>query len=151
MELGDAADSYPEVNNFAVLNSSLPEHHLSSYVTAKRSAGSSGKKHHRHDRSKWHFGIRSRSPPMEILLEIYKTLKVLGMEWLEKKTLGGLGGVNTRVKRDENGILKIEREKRLDGPGEIDLQKALGAYLIETRTRAQDVVVFRSHFPSAPC
>lgn len=35
-------------------------------------------------RSRWHFGIRSRSPPMEIMLELYRTLQVLGMEWREK-------------------------------------------------------------------
>jgi carbon catabolite-derepressing protein kinase len=30
---------------------------------------------------------------MEVVLEIYKTLKALGMEWKEKKNLGGLGGL----------------------------------------------------------
>lgn len=34
---------------------------------------------------KWHFGIRSRSPPMEVMLEIYKSLNGLGMEWKKKK------------------------------------------------------------------
>ncbi|KAF9067960.1 Pkinase-domain-containing protein [Rhodocollybia butyracea] len=144
-----AYDSNPEVNNFAVLNSSLPDqpteqHHLSSYVSAKRSAGSSGGRRHRQGdshRTKWHFGIRSRSPPMEIVLEIYKTLKVLGMEWLEKKTLGGLGGVKTKVVKAENGGTKIERVKDLDGNGEVDLRHASSVYFIETRTRVQDVVV----------
>ncbi|KAJ2937023.1 hypothetical protein H1R20_g78, partial [Candolleomyces eurysporus] len=77
---------------FAVLNSSLPEqlpeqHHLTSYVSAKRSGGrdKGDKKQHR---TKWHFGIRSRSPPMEVMLEIYRTLKTIGMEWKEKKNLG---------------------------------------------------------------
>ncbi|CAG8543697.1 13389_t:CDS:10 [Ambispora leptoticha] len=32
-------------------------------------------------RSKWHFGIRSRSPPLEVMLEIYRALKNLGMDW----------------------------------------------------------------------
>ncbi|KAJ3093034.1 Protein kinase [Quaeritorhiza haematococci] len=32
-------------------------------------------------RSKWHFGIRSRSPPFDIMLEIYRALKNLGMQW----------------------------------------------------------------------
>lgn len=36
-------------------------------------------------RPKWHFGIRSRSPPMEVMLEIYKTLAVLGMQWKRKE------------------------------------------------------------------
>ncbi|KAF5345498.1 hypothetical protein D9757_013510 [Collybiopsis confluens] len=151
-------DSNPEVNTFAVLDSSLPkqestveQHHLSSYVSAKRSAGSSGQgKRHRHGgggagdphRTKWHFGIRSRSPPMEIVLEIYKTLKVLGMEWLEKKNLGGLGGVSAKVvKNNSNGKTRIEREKRIDGSGEVDLRAASSIYFIETRTRVQDVVV----------
>ncbi|KAK7456405.1 Protein kinase [Stygiomarasmius scandens] len=116
-----------DVNNFAVLNSSLPEsgvpangpvstsgasaatagvgvvsaanHHLAGYVEKKsagaggaRGGASSGGKRNRDahpHRTKWHFGIRSRSPPMEIILEIYKTLKVLGMEWKEKRALGG--------------------------------------------------------------
>ncbi|KAJ4474233.1 snf 1 [Lentinula aciculospora] len=149
LELG-TYDSNPDVSTFAVLNSSLPDrpneqqHHLSSYVSAKRSAGSSGGRRHRQGdqhRTKWHFGIRSRNPPMEIVLEIYKTLKVLGMEWLEKKTLGGLGGVSTKVIKGEEGIPKIERVKRLDGPGEVDLRLASSIYFIETRTRVQDVVV----------
>ncbi|KIK63335.1 hypothetical protein GYMLUDRAFT_196959 [Collybiopsis luxurians FD-317 M1] len=144
----NAFDSYPEVNTFAVLNSSLPdqvaEHHLSSYVSAKRSAGSSsGRRHRQGDshRTKWHFGIRSRSPPMEIVLEIYKTLKVLGMEWLEKKNLGGLGGVSAKVVKGEDGTTRIERAKKLDGKGDVDLRAASSIYFIETRTRVQDVVV----------
>ncbi|CAG8577789.1 7384_t:CDS:10 [Paraglomus brasilianum] len=32
-------------------------------------------------RSKWHFGIRSRNPPLEVMLEIYRALKNLGMDW----------------------------------------------------------------------
>lgn len=137
--------SNPEVNNFAVLNSSLPEqHHLSSYVSAKRSAGDTGgKRRHRLDphRPKWHFGVRSRSPPMEIVLEIYKTLKVLGMEWVEKKTLGEMGGVKTKIVRDDTGKSKIERVKKLDGNGDVDLRLASSIYFVETRTRVQDVVV----------
>ncbi|KAF7436002.1 Protein kinase [Pleurotus ostreatus] len=128
-----------EINNFSVLNSSLPEqlpeqHHLTSYMSAKRSwAGSKEKKQHR---TKWHFGIRSRSPPMEVMLEIYRTLKTLGMEWKEKKTLGGLGGI--RPRRGPGGI---ERVRELDGPGPVDLKAASGVYFVETRARVQDVVV----------
>ncbi|CAG8826513.1 13733_t:CDS:2, partial [Racocetra persica] len=32
-------------------------------------------------RSKWHFGIRSQNPPLEVMLEIYRGLKNIGMEW----------------------------------------------------------------------
>ena len=129
-----------EVNNFAVLDSSLPEqlpepHHLASYANAKRSTpvDKRDKKH----RTKWHFGIRSRSPPMEVMLEIYRTLRTLGMEWKEKKNLGGLGGVAVAGKKDR----KIERASEWDGSGHVDLKAAAGIYFVETRARVQDVVV----------
>lgn len=137
-----------ETNNFAVLNSSLPDqlpepHHLTSYASARRSAGPSldgarekGKQH----RTKWHFGIRSRSPPMEVMLEIYRTLKALGMEWREKKDLGGLGGVGRR-ERERRGRHGIERAREYDGAGYVDLKKAASIYFVETRARVQDVVV----------
>ncbi|KAL0952141.1 hypothetical protein HGRIS_008760 [Hohenbuehelia grisea] len=134
------ADSSSEVNNFSVLNTSLPEqypeqHHLTSYMSAKRSwQGSREKKQHR---TKWHFGIRSRSPPMEVMLEIYRTLKALGMEWKEKRNLGGLGGLKAR--KGPHGA--IERVRDLDGGGHVDLKAASGVYYVETRARVADVVV----------
>ena len=127
-------DGNPESNHFAVLNSSLPEqlteHHLTSYMSAKRT-GAREKKY----RTKWHFGIRSRSPPMEVMLEIYRTLKALGMEWKEKRNLGGLGGIPPK----KRGM--IERVRELDGNGYVDLKAAAGVYFVETRARVQDVVV----------
>jgi carbon catabolite-derepressing protein kinase len=152
-DLDDGIDFTPpadvESNNFAVLNSSLPEqlpeqHHLASYMTAKRSSPAiKEKKQHR---TKWHFGIRSRSPPMEVMLEIYRTLKALGMEWKEKRNLGGLGGLK-KEKRSRGGV-GIERARDLDGPGHVDLKAASGIYFVETRARVQDVVVriFLLHF-----
>ena len=128
-----------ESNNFAVLNSSLPEqlpepHHLQSYATAKKSWPTKEKKQHR---TKWHFGIRSRSPPMEVMLEIYRTLKTLGMEWKEKGDLGGLGGIQRGRGSDR---ARIERAREYDG-GYVDLRAAASIYFIETRARVQDVVV----------
>ncbi|KTW28181.1 hypothetical protein T552_02040 [Pneumocystis carinii B80] len=32
---------------------------------------------------RWHFGIRSRSSPLEIMVEIYRALKDLGAEWVD--------------------------------------------------------------------
>jgi carbon catabolite-derepressing protein kinase len=129
-----------EINNFAVLNSSLPDqlpepHHLASYASAKRSTPV--EKREKKHRTKWHFGIRSRSPPMEVMLEIYRTLKTLGMEWKEKKNLGGLGGIAAAGKKDG----KIERAREWDGSGYVDLKAAAGIYFVETRARVQDVVI----------
>jgi carbon catabolite-derepressing protein kinase len=131
--------SPPETGtNFAVLHSSLPEqlpeqHHLTSYASAKRSGAKEKKQH----KTKWHFGIRSRSPPMEVMLEIYRTLKTLGMEWKEKKNLGGLGGLKARSGRG----MSVERVRELDGGGGVDLKAASSIYFVETRARVQDVVV----------
>ena len=130
-----------ESNNFAVLNSSLPEqlpepHHLQSYATAKRAWPMKEKKQHR---TKWHFGIRSRSPPMEVMLEIYRTLKALGMEWKEKTDLGGLGASALLKEKRGGDRAKIERAREYDGY--VDLRAASSIYFIETRARVQDVVV----------
>ena len=38
-------------------------------------------KHRRRTRPKWHFGIRSKSPPLEIMLEIFRALKSCSMTW----------------------------------------------------------------------
>lgn len=37
----------------------------------------------RHAPFRWQFGVRSRSPPMEIMMETYRSMGVLGMEWRE--------------------------------------------------------------------
>ena len=138
-----------EISSFAVLNSSLPlpdqlpeQHHLTSYANAKRTwPVAKEKKQHR---TKWHFGIRSRSPPMEVMLEIYRTLKTLGMEWKEKRNLGGLGGIRSQRQRSSTNGARIERAKDLDGSDTVDLRAAASVYFIETRARVQDVVV-RAH------
>jgi carbon catabolite-derepressing protein kinase len=141
-----------DLNTFAVLNSSLPlpdqlpeQHHLASYANAKRAWPVKEKKQHR---TKWHFGIRSRSPPMEVMLEIYRTLKALGMEWKEKRNLGGLGGVKSRPRSSMDGGAKIERAREMDGSDSVDLRVAASVYFVETRARVQDVVVRTPLFPA---
>lgn len=73
---------------------------------------------------------------MEVMLEIYRTLKALGMEWKEKRSLGGLGGWKAR-----RGDVHIERAREYDGNAYVDLKAASGIYFVETRARLQDVVV----------
>lgn len=131
------------VNNFAVLNSSLPgemgpqQHHLASYASARRSGASSKEK--KQHRTRWHFGIRSRSPPMEVVSAIYASLRSLGMEWKEKRDLGGLCAVHPKSK----DRAKIERRRLRDGPPDhrVDLRAAAQVYLVEIRCREGDVVV----------
>jgi hypothetical protein len=81
---------------------------------------------------------------MEVMLEIYRTLKALGMEWKEKRNLGGLGGLRGSGQRNGNGAV-IERAREFDGSGNVDLKAASGIYFVETRARVQDVVVRLLH------
>jgi carbon catabolite-derepressing protein kinase len=78
---------------------------------------------------------------MEVMLEIYRTLKTLGMEWKEKKDLGGLGGIRReKDKRRSTDRVRIERARDLDGSNYVDMKAASSIYFIETRARVQDVV-----------
>ncbi|KAL5533586.1 hypothetical protein ACEPAG_46 [Sanghuangporus baumii] len=151
--------SRSEESNFAVLNSSLPggepgregsrggattppPHHLDRYALAKRGAGAGAKEKKQH-RTRWHFGIRSRSPPMEVMSAIYASLKSLGMEWKEKKDLGGLCAGHPKARErcaEGNGnVVHIERAREFDG--RVDLRAASSIYFVETRARQDDVVV----------
>jgi len=128
----------PEPNNFAVLHTSLPGHtespsgvpgqlrpllgmpQLSSSSSSnKRIGATSAPVKERKSKMRWHFGIRSRSPPMEVMLEIYETLTALGFQWREKK---GVWGMKPRPPQNPH-----------------DLNDSI--YLIETRVRVRDVVV----------
>ncbi|KAM0748218.1 Pkinase-domain-containing protein [Meredithblackwellia eburnea MCA 4105] len=80
-------------------------------------------------RQRWHFGIRSRSEPMEVMLEIYRTLKALKMEWKVKKN------VTEDVGEDEDPKKRRRREE------EERVKKAQELYFVETRCRMDDVIV----------
>lgn len=82
-------------------------------------------------RQRWHFGIRSRSEPMEVMLEIYRTLKALGMEWKSKKGAHEDGG----------GEENEEPKKRRRREDEERVKKAQELYFVETRCRMDDVMV----------
>ncbi|CAE6465149.1 hypothetical protein ACGC1H_004319 [Rhizoctonia solani] len=126
-----------EEHNIAVLNSSLPPgqtdpdaHRLTSYVEAHanaqpheqmRTARTANPTADIRKKTKWHFGIRSRSPPMEVMLELYNTLKALGWEWREKPNLG--------------------KKKALTPGEEIDPREDSDIFFLETRCRINDVVI----------
>jgi carbon catabolite-derepressing protein kinase len=112
---------------------------------------------------KWHFGIRSRSPPMEVMLEIYKTLGALNMQWKRKEGIGmpeiGLpppGGYPEEVDAAieqwtaEHGGVAPQFGKRAPPKKELSANEkaAQGLYLVETRAQYGDVVVSGSS--SAP-
>lgn len=66
----------------AILPSSLPEYHRANMLAygpsqMKKLNPISTKK----SKTRWHFGIRSRSYPLDVMGEIYRALKNLGAEW----------------------------------------------------------------------
>lgn len=69
-------------STIAILPSSLPSIHRASMMNVSEHGSSkinpvSSKKL----KTKWHFGIRSRSYPLDVMGEIYRALKNLGAEW----------------------------------------------------------------------
>ncbi|RHZ87761.1 hypothetical protein Glove_30g30 [Diversispora epigaea] len=80
MRLTEETRVNDEPCSITLLSSSLPpnedlfrgnEDHLKFPLKTKRHKS----------RSKWHFGIRSHNPPLEVMLEIYRALKNIRMEW----------------------------------------------------------------------
>ncbi|GAA6022983.1 hypothetical protein JCM10207_007739 [Rhodosporidiobolus poonsookiae] len=110
-------------------------------------------------RQRWHFGIRSRSEPMEVMLEIYRTLKALKMEWRVRVS------EEDKERDDEDEAERAEREKRKEREREREsrrregkesekeerlrlmkeeeakVKKAHELYFVETRCRMDDVMV----------
>ncbi|KAJ6601199.1 CAMK/CAMKL/AMPK protein kinase [Mycena vulgaris] len=124
-EPDDGFDDVPEddpnaPSNVTILDSSL----------RKPEPGPTGRANSRRPpkTARWHFGIRSRSAPMEVMLEIYKTLLSMGMEWKEKKSLGCLGRAPTG---------REDHEDRSDD----SMRAAASIFCIETRARVKDIVV----------
>lgn len=128
-------------HHMTVLHSSLihPADIVGPITTPSASQPTTPRSARRRHRTRWHFGIRSRSPPMEVMLEIYKVLQAQGAEWRTKRVLGGLGGVP-----DPDWVIDARRQSNPDGEYDddmVDLKTASSIFLIETRTRLDDVVV----------
>ncbi|KAJ3019705.1 5-AMP-activated protein kinase, catalytic [Thoreauomyces humboldtii] len=66
----------PAASSIQLLSSSLPKPD----IPAPPAPGIGQRARHK-TRTKWHFGIRSRSEPGDVMMEIYKALKNIGMKW----------------------------------------------------------------------
>jgi carbon catabolite-derepressing protein kinase len=131
-----ADDDDPSIN----LNSFSAAKAAASSVVPPPSNAPAPSKPSRTHKPRWHFGIRSRSPPMEVMLEIYRTLKSLGMEWRKKPEAlmkGPLGGASGGDGGEGGGGEKKKAKK--DYAAEEKL--ARGLFFVETRCRVRDVVV----------
>ncbi|CAG8714578.1 17074_t:CDS:10, partial [Dentiscutata erythropus] len=79
----DGDEEYNEPSSIALLSSSLPtgEEFLKDSQISSLNNHIPTTTRRTKSRSKWHFGIRSQNPPLEVMLEIYRGLKNIGMEW----------------------------------------------------------------------
>lgn len=89
-------------------------------------------------KTKWHFGIRSKSPPMTVMLEIYRTLQTLGFEFKRKDI-----NVECRDEPCEADVKESdnERRRRRRKIEEAKVKQAQDLYFIETRCRLDNVMV----------
>lgn len=84
---------------------------------------------------------------MEVMSAIYGSLKSLGMEWKEKRDLGGLCASHARAREHAGASERahIERAREWDGHGHgnrVDLRAASSIYFVETRARHDDTIVY---------
>ncbi|PWZ01735.1 Pkinase-domain-containing protein [Testicularia cyperi] len=103
---------------------------------------------HKKPRSRWHFGIRSRSPPMEIMLELYRTLQVLGMEWRAKPApgksksgSGSGGGSGSGNGRDAGGAEDGKADEDEAHHNSDSGSKGEELFFLETRWKVGHVLV----------
>lgn len=89
-------------------------------------------------RTKWHFGIRSKSPPMTVMLEIYRTLQTLGFEFKRKELEPWTADVEGEGDRKGSENEKRRRRRKAE---EEKVKRAQNLYFIETRCRLDDVMV----------
>ncbi|KAK9237805.1 kinase-like domain-containing protein [Lipomyces kononenkoae] len=84
----NAADMSTPNTTIAVLPSSLPTYHRANMLASNPGLAANLEKlaqatssMSRKSKTRWHFGIRSRSYPLDVMGEIYRALKGLGAEW----------------------------------------------------------------------
>lgn len=94
---------------------------------------------HKKPRSRWHFGIRSRSPPMEIMLELYRTLQSLGMEW-RAKPVPATKAKGAKEEGEEGGEGGDKAEGNKDS-GSAAASKGEELFFLETRWKVGHVLV----------
>ncbi|CUM68257.1 uncharacterized protein PRCAT00005978001 [Priceomyces carsonii] len=86
-------------STIAILPSSLPSIHRA-YMMDKNHLSKIAPVSSKKSKTRWHFGIRSRSYPLDVMGEIYRALKNLGAEW-SKPTEEELWTIRVRWKYDD--------------------------------------------------
>ncbi|CAF1050693.1 unnamed protein product [Rotaria sordida] len=79
----DPIDPNNVPNNSSPHNTNNSHHHTSHHqrVSSSTATGNSGSGATSLKKAKWHLGIRSQSKPQDIMNEVFKAMKELGIEW----------------------------------------------------------------------
>lgn len=88
-----------EKSTIAILPTSLPQIHRANMIDQGVSVDKISPLVTKKSRTRWHFGIRSRSYPLDVMGEIYIALKNLGAEWA-KPSEDDLWTIRVRWKYD---------------------------------------------------
>ncbi|ODV81667.1 carbon catabolite derepressing ser/thr protein kinase [Suhomyces tanzawaensis NRRL Y-17324] len=89
-------------STIAILPSSLPTIHRA-YMMENNNQAAINPVSTKKLKTRWHFGIRSRSYPLDVMGEIYRALKNLGAEWA-KPTEEELWTIRVRWKYDSTDV-----------------------------------------------
>ncbi|ODQ54903.1 Pkinase-domain-containing protein [Saitoella complicata NRRL Y-17804] len=99
-------------STISILPSSLPQYHDALMTKLREEKGDTDPyvppQLKKSRPTRWHFGIRSRSPPLEVMHEIYRALKNLGAEWRDEEKERGGGherqtSAKSQTEKDGNG------------------------------------------------
>ncbi|CAD1784616.1 similar to Saccharomyces cerevisiae YDR477W SNF1 AMP-activated serine/threonine protein kinase found in a complex containing Snf4p and members of the Sip1p/Sip2p/Gal83p family [Maudiozyma barnettii] len=74
-------NTHEEKSTIAILPTSLPQIHRANMIEHGLSVDKISPLTTKKSKTRWHFGIRSRSYPLDVMGEIYIALKNLGAEW----------------------------------------------------------------------
>lgn len=122
-DLTNLADQVSANSTISILPTSIPLYHRAAMMSQdpgieKRIPPVSSKK----SKIKWHFGIRSRSYPLDVMGEIYRALKNLGAQWC-KPTEEELWTIRVRWKC---GLLLKDEETKKEPTEEIGATYTFG-------------------------
>lgn len=90
-----------EKSTIAILPTSLPQIHRANMIEHGLSVDKISPLTTKKSKTRWHFGIRSRSYPLDVMGEIYIALKNLGAEWA-KPSEDDLWTIRVRWRYDHN-------------------------------------------------
>ncbi|VEU24205.1 DEKNAAC105384 [Brettanomyces naardenensis] len=116
-----SSGGYAPQSNIAVLPSSLPQIHRAYMVQMHPELASIQPITTKKSKTRWHFGIRSRSYPLDVMGEIYRALRNLNAEW-QRPSEEELWTIKVRWKYSPNDIGVDSTQKKIPDMMKLQIQ-----------------------------